>query len=111
MAKVEFNMSAAIRDALTENPNVTSAEVIQAIQAKYPKVKINKNSFSVGFYTARQKMGIVSKKRGKRVGIRRSAGGGIDMSVLQGAAKFLREAGGIENAIAAIKSVQAVQIG
>lgn len=111
MAKEEFNLSAAIRESLGENPNASASETMQAIQTKHPKQKINKGSFSVCFYTTRQKMGVggVRKSRGKKIGIRKS-GAGIDLTVLTNAARFLREAGSVENAIAAIKSVQAVQI-
>ncbi len=115
MAKSEpFNMSAAIREALTANPKASSAEVVESISKANPKVKINKASFSVAFYTARRKMG--GKKRGKKIGIRRGHvgrvnGHTVDLTTLQQAAKFLREVGGSEAALAAIKTVAAVQIG
>ncbi|MBX9693019.1 MAG: hypothetical protein K2Z81_11590, partial [Cyanobacteria bacterium] len=62
------------------------------------------------------KLGIKSggKPRGRKVGIRSSqaakSGQKIDMAALQAAAKLIREVGGAEAAIEAIKSVQAVQI-
>lgn len=112
-AKGDFNMSEEIRDILTSSPNLSSHEVAEAIQSKHPGVKINKNSFSVAFYTGRKKLGIsVSGRRGK-AGKRRLVGGsrgGLDLSRLQTAAKFMREVGGADAAIEAIKQVQAVQL-
>lgn len=43
-ANSDFNMSEAIRDILTANPKVTASEATEAILAKFPGVKINKNS-------------------------------------------------------------------
>ena len=82
--------------------------------AKYPDVQINKNSFSVGFYTARKKLGTAKKvKKATRVAIKKSAASRsdkVDMSALQSAAKFLREVGGPEKAIEAIKLLASVQM-
>ncbi len=111
----EFNMSEAIRDILKESPNLSSKEAIEAIQAKYPSAKINKNSFSVAFYTGRKKLGINSTSgRGRRISKRKSqstsAHPSVNMAVLQTTAKFLSEVGGAEAALAAIRQVQAVQV-
>ena len=113
----EFNLSAAIREVLAANPNASASEAMEAIQKKNPKAKINKGSFSVGFYTGRQKLGITSKRKTRdKIGIRKASGGtirngSIDLDTLSAAATFLREAGSVDAALAAIKSVQAVQIG
>lgn len=115
-AAVDFNMSQAIRDVLTENPKVSSQEAVDAILAKHPNAKINKNSFSVAFYTGRQKLGIsVSGRRGRRPGRGRVAGShvarhAVDLDTLQAAAKFLNAAGSFDSAMEAIKQVQAVQL-
>ena len=113
-AASDFNMSEAIREILTENPKLGSQEVIDVITAKYPKEQINKNSFSVAFYTGRKKLGIGSprgKKAGMRVGIRKvTSTPTIDMMALQSAAKFLRELGSADAAIEAIKQVQTMQL-
>ncbi|WP_373651762.1 MULTISPECIES: hypothetical protein [unclassified Schlesneria] len=116
-ANSEFNMSEAIRDILKENPSLSSKEAIDAILAKYPSAKINKNSFSVAFYTGRKKLGINSTGRGKRIAKRKSLGGAtttvrssIDFAALQATAKFLSEFSSAEAAIEAIKQVQAVQL-
>lgn len=112
----DFNMSEAIRDILKENPSLGSKEAADAIQAKYPSAKINKNSFSVAFYTGRKKLGIKSASgRGRRISKRKSLTGGsigssVDLAILQTTAKFLSEVGGAEAAFAAIKQVQAVQV-
>ena len=114
-ASTEFNMSQAIRDALGENKGLSANETIEAILKKHPGAKINKNSFSVAFYTIKQKLGI-GKRKGKRVGIRKSkagrhtSSGSVDLIALQSAAKFLRDAGSLESAMAAIKTVDAMQI-
>ena len=84
--------------------------------AKFPGVKINKNSFSVAFYTGRKKLGIGSRStRGRKVGVRESkststAQPKVDFAKLQSAARFLSEVGGNEVALEAIKQVQAVQV-
>lgn len=114
-ANVEFNMSETIRELLKANPKANSKEVADAIVAKYPGTKINKNSFSVAFYTCRKKMGIGSSRRGggRKFGARKSASasrGSADFAMLQAAAKFLNEVGGADAAIEAIKQVQAVQV-
>lgn len=117
-ANAEFNMAEAIRDILTANPKLTSKEVSDAIMEKFPSAKINKNSFSVAFYTGRKKLGMGAKSRGRRFAKRvgrtaaRSAGTrpSVNLATLQHAAKFLSEVGGAEAAIEAIRQVQAVQI-
>ena len=114
-ANSDFNMSEAIRDVLTANPAVSAPEATEAILAKFPGVKLNKNSFSVAFYTGRKKLGIGSSKRGRKVGVRKSksASGArtkVDLAMLQSAAKFLSEVGGAEAALEAIKQVQAIQV-
>lgn len=113
-ANSDFNMSEAIREILTATPNVSAAEATEVILAKYPGTKLNKNSFSVAFYTGRKKLGIGSaSSRRKRVGLKKSksmAGANVDLAMLQAAAKFLSEVGGAEAAIEAIKQVQAVQV-
>ncbi len=113
-SSIDFNMSETIRDILTENPKMGPKEVTDAILAKHPGAKINKNSFSVAFYTGRKKLGIkTSSGRGRKVGVRKSISGAapkVDLARLQAAAKFLSEVGGAEAALEAIKQVQAVQV-
>ena len=122
-AAAEFNMSEAIREILTANPNLSSKEVAEAVMAKYPTAKINKNSFSVAFYTTRKKLGAgKSKRRGRRfarkaarVGAGRTAPPStgrptVDIAMLQTTARFLSQVGGAEAALEAIKFVQAAQV-
>jgi hypothetical protein len=85
--------------------------------AKYPNAKINKNSFSVAFYTGRQKLGIRLSTRGRKAGSvgkiklsRAVAHAGVDLATLQTTAKFLSEVGGVDAALEAIKNVQGVQV-
>lgn len=114
-ANADFNMSEAIREILGANPKLGSKEVADAILAKYPSAKINKNSFSVAFYTCRKKMGLGGGRRGRKFGKRvgRPAGASspkLDMALLQTTAKFLSQVGGAEAALEAIKVIQAVQV-
>src|SRR4051794_13954535 len=94
----EFNMSETIRELLTENPKLTSQEATDAIMAKHPSAKINKNSFSVAFYTGRKKLGISLSGRRRKVAKNRkkassSHRASVDMAKLQATARFLREVG------------------
>jgi hypothetical protein len=108
----DFNMAEAIRECFEANPIITSAEAIEAIQTKYKKVKINKNSFSVAFYTGRKKLGLGSSRRGRRfsAGRGKAAGHRTDVAALKAAARFISEVGGTDAAVEALKLVQAVQV-
>ena len=115
IANADFNMSEAIRDILKANPKFSSKEASEAIVANNPGVKINKNSFSVAFYTGRKKLGIRSsgKGRGRKPGVKNvkaSIRPSLNLAMLQTTAKFLSEVGGAEKALEAIKQVQAVQV-
>ena len=112
----EFNMSEAIRDALTANPKSTIQEVHDSIQAKYPSARINEGSFSVAFYTGRQKLGITSKRRAKgKIGIRtrktalaggRTVGNGnIEIGAIKTAIELIKQAGGEAAAVELIKAL------
>jgi hypothetical protein len=112
-AAAEFNMSETIRELLTENPNLSSQEASDAILARHPNAKINKNSFSVAFYTGRKKLGIRLSRRGRKPGRTKSVATvrtSVNLATLQSAAKFLREIGSAEAALEAIKQVQAIQV-
>lgn len=109
----EFNMSETIRELLTENPKITSQEATDAILAKHPTAKINKNSFSVAFYTGRKKLGISLSGRRRKATKKKlttTSRPSVDLAKLQVTARFLREVGGADAAIEAIKQVQAVQL-
>ena len=111
-AAADFNMSQAIAEALTANPKASSQEILEALVTKYPAAKINKNSFSVAFYTGRKKLGIGSSRRGKKGARKVKSAGNPNMNfqTLQSAARFLSEVGGADAALAAIKQVQALQM-
>jgi hypothetical protein len=110
-----FNMSAAVRDILRENPNLTGKEVEAELKQRHPGQKINSNSLSVAFSGARQKLGITKKKRS--VKRRRPSAGGarangsVDISVLQKARKYVAEVGDVDMAEEAIKQLKTVQLG
>jgi hypothetical protein len=116
-APKSFNMAAAIRDVLTENPKLSGTQALEVIQKKHPGQTINKNSYSVAFYNARHKLGIKSRRRRKVVRVakpgaaRKSSGGAINMELLQAARQYLAAAGSPDAAVAAIKRLQALQIG
>ena len=109
----DFNMSEAIREILTENPNFSTKDASDAVLAKHPTAKINKNSFSVAFYNGRKKLGISVSGRGRKAAKGQSKSAirsSVNLATLQTTAKFLNEVGGIEAALEAIKQVQAVQV-
>ena len=110
----EFKMSEAIRQILGENSNLSCKEASAAVMAKHPGAKINENSFTVAFYTARKKLGIGSSGRGKKKASKRAVKSTVrktvDLGMLQAAAKFLSEVGSADAALEAIKQVQAVQV-
>ncbi|MCC7423323.1 MAG: hypothetical protein IT428_23855 [Planctomycetaceae bacterium] len=115
-----INMAEEIRAVLTENPSFSGREVMEALTAKHPGLKINKASAGVAFSNARKKLGIVkgtTKRRGgarvvrKRVPTsttgRRPA---LDIATLQAAVKFVSQIGNAETAIEAVRQVVALQI-
>lgn len=111
--KPEVNISELIREVLSTNINATSQEVMDAIIAKHPTLKINKDSFSVGFYTNRKKLGFKSSRQGtkvKRVKRVKNDSADINMSILQKAVVFLKQFNNFEDAIAAVKTVEALQL-
>jgi hypothetical protein len=118
-----FNMSQAIREVLSENPNLGGREVREELGRRYPNADIKDNSFSVAFYTARNKLGIGSRRRRRRKGGRGAATADaaaapartasrqrLDFTTLQSAARFLTQAGSAEAAMEALKQVQNLQV-
>lgn len=113
-----FNMSLAIRDLLQANSKLSAKEAWDALAEKHPGEKINKNSFSVAFYTGRNKLGIKSPGRGKKRGVKGAKRASsvmatrpsLDLYALKTAAQFLSEVGGADAALEAIKQVQALQV-
>jgi hypothetical protein len=109
----EFNMSEGIREILSANQSLTAKEVYDALSEKNPGAKINRNSFSVAFYTCRKKLGLGSKRRGARRGrgkAKAASAPGVNLAALRTAARFLSEVGGAEAAMEAIKQVQTLQV-
>jgi hypothetical protein len=111
-----FNMSATVRDVLSENRELTGREVEAEVRKRYPKEKINPKSLNVAFTNARQKLGI-SKKR-KSVRKRKPSTtpaarttGKVDMSALQAARKFVAEVGDADQAMEAVRQLKTLQIG
>ena len=112
----DFNMSAEVRQILTDDPKLTGKEALAALKKKFPNQKLNENSFGVAYSTARRKLGISKSRKVRRrkpvAGRRRQAAPtAIDIATLQAARKFLAEVGDADVAIDAIKQVQALQLG
>lgn len=105
MAKVQVNISQEIRNLLTENPAMTSKEVLKILLAKHPK--LNKNSFSVAFYTSRKKLSKSSIQRHKPTRVHTKD---LNYGILTKTVDFINSVNGTHNAIEAIKSVQELQI-
>ncbi len=117
----EFNMAAEIRSLLEKNRALTGSETLALIQKKHPKAKLNKNSFGVAFYGARNKLGISSKRQSKKkrptgqnkVVVRRTPAktdATVDIATLQQAARFVSEVGDAQKAIDAIRQLRTLQI-
>jgi len=124
-----FNMSATIREMLEADPKLTGKEVLEALKAKYPKQKINPGSANVAYSNQRKALGIKGRKRkvvrrkpaaAKTTSVAKSnAGrpkkvastGGVNMDALQAAREFIAAVGGVDNATAAIKQLQTLQLG
>lgn len=115
----EFNMAAEIRNLLEENRTLTGGEALALIQKNHPRAKLNKNSFGVAFYGARNKLGISSKRRSKKkrrtgkVVIRRTpskAAAAVDIGTLQQAAIFVSKVGDAQKAVEAIRQLRSLQI-
>ena len=102
-------MSEEVRQMIKDNRKLTREQALDALQEKYPKAKINKRSFSVAFYTTRKKI-LVPKRSHKKKADTVRLGTGINIGMLQTAAKFLREVGSVEKAIDVIKAVQTIQV-
>jgi len=112
-ANNDFNMSAEIRNLLKANRTMGGTEVYNALVKNFPKQNINKNSCSVAVYkirttkAAKKKSGVKKVVRVKRPS---SAGTAVDINSLQAAAKFVAQIGSTDEAVAAIKQLESVQI-
>jgi len=118
-ARGDFNMSEEIRTLLTESPKLSSGEVYDQLQAKFPGQSINRNSCNVAYSHARKKLGL---RRGSRRGAKKavrvqrpsaraaSTSGAVDIGLLKSARKFLAEAGSASTAISAIQAIESLQL-
>jgi hypothetical protein len=111
-----FNMSAAVRDVLKENPKLTGKEVEAEVRQRHPGQKINSSSLSVAFSNARKQLGIVKGKKRSVTRRRPSAVGprattAVDMGTLQAARKYVSEVGNVDAALEAVRQLKTLQIG
>ena len=116
-----MNMAEEIRNLLTDKPDMSGREVIEALKAKFPGEKINTGSAGVAFSNARKKLGLSTstgtRKSGAKVvkkklpsapaATRRPS---IDLATLQAAAKFVSQVGDVDAALEAVRQVVALQI-
>lgn len=122
---LSFNMAEEIRNLLREDPQMSGGDVYEALSRKFPNESINKQSCGVAFSNARQKLGIKGrrgKKKKASVGrktVKRAtptarkkvaSSGGIDLSALEQAQKFVSACGSISKARAAIDGLEALQV-
>jgi hypothetical protein len=110
-----FNMSAAIRDVLKENPKLSAKEVEAEVRKQHPGQKMNSRSLSVVFSSARHQLGIT---KGKKRSVRRRkpsprgrVNGIVDMAVLQAARKYVSEVGDVDAALEAVRQLRTLQVG
>ncbi|MBX3437019.1 MAG: hypothetical protein KF861_05985 [Planctomycetaceae bacterium] len=113
----EFVMARELRNILSESRDLSGKQALSVLKERFPKEKINENSFGVAFSGARRALGI-SKGR-KKVRIRKPGAGParstavvtVDIETLQAARRYLTQVGDAERAISAIKQLQTLQIG
>lgn len=117
-AATDFNMAEEIRNLLRQNRKLSLSEAFAALSEKFPKQKLNKSSFDVAFYAARNKLGIKSSGRRRKkaagrtvVKQRPAKTKALDLDTLKAAAKFVAQIGDADAAIAAIRQVRTLQIG
>ena len=113
-SRSEFNMAAEIRALLTKDPSLSGRQVVEGLEGKFPGRRINRNSASVAFSTARRQLGIVGSRkktvRRRKPGRNGLAAPGMSLTALQAARKLIAEVGGAEVAMAAIRHVESLQI-
>ena len=113
-SRSEFNMAAEIRALLTKDRSLSGRQVIEGLEAKFPGRRINRNSASVAFSSARRQLGITSSRkktvRRRKPGRNSQAASGSSLTALQAARKLIAEVGGAEAALAAIRQVESLQI-
>lgn len=107
----DFNLSQAIRDALTENSKLTAKETLEAIHKKHPAQKINEKTLAVSWSKIRrEEMGVKGRKRtatpkaAARVLPPKSATNGV-IAQIRAAHALIAAAGGASQAKAVIDAV------
>ena len=114
----DFHMAAAIRDELQANAQISLRECLAAVQAAYPRQTINPNSFGVAFSNQRAKMGLRPRRGGRKSVRRRKPQRAVppqrtrqvDLGHLQAARRYMMEVGDADTAIAAVRSLAALQV-
>lgn len=113
-SRAEFNMAAEIRALLSKDPSLTGRQVVEGLNAKFPGKRINENSCSVAYSTARRQLGIVSSRkktvRRRKPGRNGQVAPSMNLTALQAARKLIAEVGNADVAMAAIRQVESLQI-
>jgi len=99
---------------LKENSNLTAQEVEAEVKKQHPGQKINSNSLSVAFSSARKKLGITKGKKRtvkrRKPSARGRANGVVDMAALQAARKYVAEVGDVDAALEAVRQLRTLQV-
>jgi hypothetical protein len=122
--KSGFVMSTEILELVRADNSLTGKQVIEALEKKYPKAEINRNSASVAFSNARRELGLnvgrKVKRRRRPVGRSRTgaatpapvAATTVDLDMLKAAKELLQKCNGdAATAASALRSVAALQMG
>lgn len=87
------------------HPSMTAKEALAIFRKRNPKFKVNENSFNVAFSNARKKLGYRKSRKGsakpKTMKVTNN---------LHAAADFVKQIGGISEAIEAIKHLERLQL-
>jgi len=109
-----FNMAAEIREQLNQNKDASGPDIYRALQKKFPGQSINENSCLAAVSGARKGLGISRRRRSVRrkkpSAQQRGGGGALDMATLQAARRFVSQVGSVEEAIAAVQTIKALQV-
>ena len=106
MAKEKLNKSQAIRDAVAAHPEKSNIEISELLKTQGLKVK--------PMYVSTIKGNLKRKRRGKRIGKKtmvrsaRGTGVGTGMAGIPAALEFIKSAGGLEAAKAALGTVEEI---
>lgn len=125
-----FNTAEELRSILTENPSLDQPGIVKELRRRHPRCRINENSLSATLSQQRKRLGVTAPKfaDGKPSSSTYSLtvqvppgewtadavdrfNGPVNLDILKGAARLIREIGDAETASEAIRQVQQLQVG